>query len=165
MSIRAILVAVSIALVASSSTARAAETSQEEIIAELFELQQLDNLMVETAELSASQVIKVLRDMAPTLSQGFADRLHKLMRWEVLILEPELMQRFREFMTRHYTAEELGELHSFYKSDVGQKYAGLTPRLMQETMSWDRTEVARSMSGTSGEESDDLKDGKETPNP
>lgn len=165
MSIRTILVAISIALVASSSNARPAETPHEEIIAELFELQQLNNLMVETAELSANQVIKVLRDMAPNMSPELAARIHKLMRWEVLILEPKLMQRFHEFMTKHYTAEELRELHSFYKSGVGQKSAGLTPMLMRETMSWDRTEAAKSISGTSGEGSDDPNDGKEQSNP
>ncbi|MDE0103080.1 MAG: DUF2059 domain-containing protein [Bryobacterales bacterium] len=165
MSIRAILGTVSIALVASSSAARAAETSHEEITAELFELQQHNNLMVETAELSASQVIKVLRDMAPNMSPELGARIHKKMRWEVLILEPKLMQKFQKFMTRHFTAEELRDLVSFYKSDVGQKFAGLTPMLMQETMSWDRTEAAKSMFGTSGEESADVKDGREKSDP
>ena len=63
-------------------------------------------------------------------------------------------------MAKHYTAEELRGLLTFYRSDLGQKSAGLTPMLMQETMSWDRTEGAKSMSGTSKEQSDDLKDGK-----
>ncbi len=67
-------------------------------------------------------------------------------------------------MTKHYTAEERRGLLSFCKSDVGQKSAGLTPMLMQETMSWDRTEGAKSMSGKSEEESDDLKAGKEKSN-
>lgn len=164
--VRAILVTVSIALVAPSSHARAAETSQEEIIAELFELQQLNNLMAETAELSANQVIKVLLDIAPSISPELRARIHKMMRWEVLILEPKLMQRYHEFMTKHYTAEELRELQSFYKSDVGQKSAGLTPMLMRETMSWDGTEAAKSESGTSGERSDGLKgDAKDQSNP
>ncbi len=51
--------------------------------------------MAETTERSASQVIEVFRDMAPNMSPEVAARIHKLMRWEVLILEPELMQRFQ----------------------------------------------------------------------
>ena len=165
MSIRTILVTLSIALVALAPNARAAETPHEEIVAELFELQQLNNLMVETAELSANQVIKVLMDIAPSISPELRARIHKMMRWEVLILEPKLMQRFHEFMTKHYTAEEIRELHSFYKSDVGQKSAGLTPLLMRETMSWEHAEAGKSMPATSGAGSDDLKDGKEQSNP
>ena len=165
MSIRAILVTVAIALVTSSPTARAAETSHEQIIAEIFEVQQLDKLMAETAALSSSQVIKVLRDMAPNMNPKVDAQIHKLMRWEVLILEPELLERFQKFMTRHFTAEELRELPSFCGSDVGRKSAALTPMLMRETMSWSEPEVVESMSGTVEKSSDDLKNTDDESNP
>ena len=51
--------------------------------------------MAETSELSASQVIEVLRDMAPNMSPEVAAQIHKLMRWELMILGPELMQTFQ----------------------------------------------------------------------
>ena len=165
MSIRAILVSVAIALVASPSTARAAETAQEQIIAEIFELQQLDKLMAETAELSSDQVIKVLREMAPNLNPNVDARIHKLMRWEVLILEPKLMERFQKFMTRNFRAEELRELLSFYKSDVGRKSAALTPMLMRETMSWSEPEVVTSKSGTAENSPDGIEDTEDESNP
>lgn len=163
MSIRAILVAV--ALVASSITARAAETSDEQIITEIFEALQFNKLMAETAELSSGQVIKVLKDMAPNMNPKVATQIRKLMRWEVLILEPELMDRFQKFMTRHYTAEELRELLSFYKSGVGRKSAELTPVLMRETMSWSQPEAVKSISGAAEEESDDRKDAEDESKP
>ena len=54
---------------------------------------------------------------------------------------PEVRKRLPEFgdlmaeeYARYFTAEELGQLVVFYKSDIGQKLIALQPKMMQDAM-------------------------------
>jgi hypothetical protein len=45
---------------------------------------------------------------------------------------PELGDLMAEEWARYFTAEELGQLTAFYRSDIGQKLIAVQPQLMQD---------------------------------
>jgi hypothetical protein len=47
---------------------------------------------------------------------------------------PELGDLMAEEYARYFTAEELGQIVAFYKSDIGQKLIALQPKMMQDAV-------------------------------
>ena len=130
-----------------TSTVRADEASRREIIAEIFEFQQIDKSMVQMADMAGSQMIEMFKGQFPTMNAETETKIRALVRENISKLEPGLMERMERFMVKHYTDDELREMLAFYRSDVGRKSIELTPQLMKETMIWSQQQASESMSG------------------
>lgn len=130
-----------------TSTVRADEASRREIIAEIFEFQQIDKSMVQMADMAGNQMIEMFKGQFPTMNAETETKIRALVRENISKLEPGLMERMERFMVKHYTDDELREMLAFYRSDVGRKSIELTPQLMKETMIWSQQQASESMSG------------------
>ncbi len=130
-----------------TSTVRADEASRREIIAEIFEFQQIDKSMVQVADMAGNQMIEIFKGRFPTMNAETETKIRALVRENISKLEPGLMERMERFMVKHYTDDELREMLAFYRSDVGRKSIELTPQLMKETMIWSQQQASESMSG------------------
>jgi hypothetical protein len=82
-----------------------------------------------------SQSIEGLIERAnPGHEKEVSDFMSKYYLPEIRKRLPELGDLMAEEYARYFTAEELGQLVAFYKSDIGQKLVALQPKMMQDAM-------------------------------
>ena len=137
MSIRNSLAVLAIALVEiSASTAQADETSRQEIISEMFDVLYYDEMMNQTATVVADQLLIQIKVSMPGLDAEMESEVREITRAFFLDRKPEMELILGQFMSRHFSEDELRQILAYNKSDVGRKWIQLTPQLTQEIVAW-----------------------------
>ncbi len=127
-------VALFVALLVSASGARAdqpepnAIDKAKEMLTAAHQLQAMDTLLG-----LISQSMEDLTERAnPGHEKEVRDFMTNYYMPEVRKRLPELGDLMAEEWARYFTAEELGQLTAFYRSDIGQKLIAVQPQLMQD---------------------------------
>jgi hypothetical protein len=135
---RKLLVVVSFAiLLAGPLVARAEDQPQANAIDEAKEMVAAAHLL-ETMNTALDLISRSMESLIERANPGRENEVRDFMTKHYL---PEIRKRLPEFgdlmaeeYARYFTAEELGQIVAFYKSDIGQKLIALQPKMMQDAM-------------------------------
>lgn len=98
---------------------------REKLAAEILELTS-SREQIEDAFLTAGSTL--YRDESPEVQRFYTEALQKHFAWD------DLEKRFLKVYTEVYSAQELSDIASFHRSDVGVAMTKKQPELMQKTM-------------------------------
>ena len=130
-----------------ASLACADEVSKEKVLSELIEVMQYDKMGDQMGEVTANQLISQLKTRNPDMDAETESELRELAQNYISDLMVELEPMVAEFLTKHFTEDELREILAFQKSPVGQKSREKMPEMMQETMTWVQQQTMTSVPG------------------
>jgi uncharacterized protein len=104
-------------------------------IEELIEVSGTQRISAQVVAILTRQMLDGLKKSQPNLPEQAIDFAVQVMNEELTkgFLTPELMSRMVPLFAKHFTPDEVRGLIAFYRSDLGRKYVGSMPTLMQET--------------------------------
>ncbi|WP_138429143.1 DUF2059 domain-containing protein [Fodinibius saliphilus] len=109
-----------------SATAFAQIDSHMQAVNELMEVMHMKEQITE----SADRMLKLQVQASPQMAQHqdiMSDFFHKYINWK------NIGDDIKKVYKETFTEDEIRELTAFYNSDIGQKYARLTPTITEET--------------------------------
>ena len=137
MSFRTVPAVLAIFLVGvSAPLTQADETSRRSIVSEIFDVMEYGNVIEQTADVVASQIVDQVKTKRPDLDAGTEFDIREVVRESFLGLKPEMMTFTEHLMSRHFTEEELQAMLAFYKTEAGRKTIQVMPQIVQETTIW-----------------------------
>jgi hypothetical protein len=116
--------------------AYAGEMDRQKLVLELFKVMQYDRVLDQVAQTFGQQISAAVKKKVPDIKQDALDMINEESRAAFNKLNPGMMLFVGDFMTRHYTDNDLVEITRFYKTEVGQKSLAVMPKLMQEMTGW-----------------------------
>lgn len=133
--LRNVLAALVVALagLVASPPAWADEAARQAVVAEIFRLMHLDKVLEQSM---GNAIVAQIKSEYPYLDPGTEADLREIVSEYARELHPEVMLFTGQFMSKHFTEEELEELLAFHRSDVGRKSIEVLPKMMQEMMIW-----------------------------
>ena len=116
-----------------ASPAWADEAARQAIVAEIFRLMHLDKVLEQSM---GNAIVAQIKSEYPYLDPGTEADLREIVSEYARELHPEVISFTGQFMSKHFTEEELEQLLAFHRSDVGRKSIEVLPKMMQEMMIW-----------------------------
>ena len=133
-SLRNVLAALVVALAGlASPPAWADEAARQAIVAEIFRLMHLDKVLEQSM---GNAIVDQIKSEYPHLDPGTEADFREIISEFARELHPEMMLFTGQFMSKHFTEEELKQMLAFHQSDVGRKSIEVLPKMMHEMMIW-----------------------------
>lgn len=131
---RNVLAALVVALAGlAASPAWADEAARQAVVAEIFRIMHLDKALEQSL---GNTIIDRIKSEYPYLDPGTEADLREIISDSAGELYLGVMSFAGQFMSKHFTEEELKQLLAFHQSDVGRKSIEVIPKMMQEMVSW-----------------------------
>jgi uncharacterized protein len=99
-----------------------ADSAKHVAIRRLLTLQKTDSLMLAGIEQAFGE-----QQQTPEMPAGFLDSLRSRIRQNI----PQFVERIVPIYDSLYTADEIQQLTTFYKSPIGQRYVATQPHLLE----------------------------------
>ena len=116
-----------------ASSAWADDAARQAVVAEIFRIMRLDKMLEQSL---GNTIIDQIKSGYPYLDPGTEADLREIISESAGELHPGMILFTGQFMSKHFTEEELEQLLAFYQSDVGRKTIEIMPKMMQEMASW-----------------------------
>ena len=103
------------------------------IVAEIFRIMRLDKVLEQSWD---NTIIDQIKSEYPYLDPKTEADLREIVGESAEEFHPEIILFAGQFMSKHFTEEELRQLLAFHQSDVGRKAIEVMPKMMQEMANW-----------------------------
>lgn len=133
--LRNVLAALVVALagLVASPPAWADEAARQAVVAEIFRIMRLDKVLEQSL---GNTIIDQIKSEYPYLDPGTEADLREIISDSARELHPGMILFTGQFMSKHFTEEELKQVLAFYQSDVGRKTIEIMPKMVQEMVNW-----------------------------